>query len=1728
MMVFASANAALFPGFGGGGGSAQVPEIPVPPSPFASDAARDTYYATNFAELRNDPDSVYTVVEVTGGSTFRWSGDDTPSSYSADQWQVLAAENSPEMIKTLYESNDNTNAFTDADDGAVTSIMGLSSGTIPMSDGSALTNSGMTVGVVNGLSRVTIDGELAPRSGGGLRLGQNDIGGGGNIYGGGSALRYSNTVNDTESYPVTSLVTNAGSGDAFYPKFDVLRNDPSPSDKSETFTGNPGHRFAFNNPLPGRVTEYTISNPSATTFTGCNFTIWENGYDDPNPLFDFVDSNPAPVKTFDFPPGDVTVTPPEPIGFPPTGTRIFSEIICDSANIQLAGQTIPFPLDPLNPGAGTENVEFPYIEFMRNFSTQQFIEDSLGNPTSDGQVLTSTIAGVRTWIPPAAVADHPVTLRRDMPTEVDAQALADASLNQNSALWITANDQLTTSNRADALIRAQRAGFLDLDGNEIPITDVAANTIQLRTGTVVRIFGGNEYRVVNSPVFEGDIPEPLPPIEINAQEFFITASNYTDYLDRTIRLTNSNAAVVQVIRFNSIATFLAANPGRDVSFSFIVNRGASSRAVDFIASGSETIGGSNSQRRLEDQTITITLPSSGTNWLVTSNSRTVAASEVIVDRALLSTVQGTTAQDTAQELERLFGIVAAIQLPGTPSTRPLNTFSGDLTIVAGNLASHINRNNIYTGTGDDDVILPTEAVLAGNYPAVFEFQNFGTGELRIRRNGEYDANDLSTYLRRGSDTGSNLQFVILQPGETTVITKLTVDSPSVSIESSADPRSSILPNGIFALHPTRDVAPILNVNGDYVLFGLSGFTPTMGDAFEVTRDGITEESTFGRLVQSGDVLVAKVDGPSLLMDENNDDWLIIRDAGHGELTLTELRFLAQITESDSFTDMRLMDRSDVNDARVFLATGTLDHAPFITPSTDPNNPQTDGTTYLGGDELDGASFEFEHNSNLPSNQVYVDIDGSFSTDELANTFLVYKDRDGVEVERHSLLDDFRPVVLTGSGDTYYVLDTVGAVDNFSTINYINGYTIDLVFRTTNRQFNFNSSINVLSAIPRDSITIDKLEPNAQALLQADHDLSDAEQAKLDGLLTSGTATTWTRGELLVKLGADLPSNDLASYHDVDQLNGIVSNYDRTTPVTFLVPNFITVTQLQKVETPATKTPVTPIGTILGRQAFTANLPASSFDINNPIPDLWQVDGTASNLFLSGAVDTFDIHRGNLDDNLDHAIFDEVPATALPEILTQLANDLTRTVTTTSGWRGLSPSTEFGLDREAAKLWDENLRNDTGNYFDDLTDIEFIGFQSNNVFFYSDPDATFNTAFPGFQSYILNAPMRVRNTGSGTNIGDGGNKIIMFDYSLQRTLDDSTDLPMIRVGPSASTPLVGLDGQSGLHLKIGRQDGGTRSRTYDEQLSVVGGHWHDQIDETTDAEAEVVLPQSRTGSFTVRIDIQLDNNGNDEGTHSETITITNLDADQSFGNRDFIFNGVDGGTAIDDRTVGITYEHDNNDLSSSRRVIFLRPTQPFTNAALTYNVSAFDQITESWTAPATYAEYPINSGDPHDRFGVFDPALWTTERLRTPEHVAIMLRPYRMGDQSADPEMAVYAVVNGEHEGDTRSERLIRLHRPLSDFTTDDVLIGNNNVGVSHFQMYSYDVTRAPSEAEFYQLTTNENTWIGAFTDADEATDTFNFAGLATFTGVIGGKDVRATMIEDAGATDGYRWEFTEL
>ena len=306
--------------------------------------------------------------------------------------------------------------------------------------------------------------------------------------------------------------------------------------------------------------------------------------------------------------------------------------------------------------------------------------------------------------------------------------------------------------------------------------------------------------------------------------------------------------------------------------------------------------------------------------------------QIEIDRASLSSVQGDDSQDIANELERLYGIVSRIQSESTNQDRPLNTFDSSLILTSANLGEHINRNNIYVASNDQrvDVTPPPEADLAGQYPAIFEFSHFGgtqrfdsgsdpNNTIRIVRPPDYSADDPSTFIRRGSETGANLVFAELHRGDTAVLSKQDADSPWVVIESSADPRTSILPNGVFKFndrvvtfsYETQEAITLLvvlacipRVEAMHLLLVALELLPHLH---------LAEQLTQVKLLLQRSITLA------CYSTKNNDDWLIIRDAGDGELTIQELRFLAQVEETDTFSDVRLETRSDVNNVRVWLS-----------------------------------------------------------------------------------------------------------------------------------------------------------------------------------------------------------------------------------------------------------------------------------------------------------------------------------------------------------------------------------------------------------------------------------------------------------------------------------------------------------------------------------------------------------------------------------------------------------------------------------------------------------------------------------------------------------------------------------------------------------------------------------------------------------------------------------------
>ena len=466
-------------GLGNAGGSA----IPTQDHIFENSAARDTFFSTNLSDLITGTPIFVGNVDLGGGVTGtqlqEWAGENNPASYDNTQWAVggIIALTAPQ-IKALYESNTDTNSFDDLEKSLIDSIQLISDTYIPRKSGTSLVDSSLRETTNQIISSKTL---VAPDAS--LRIGNWQQ------SNGGFTIQLQELASGAIFYPVTTELETSGTTVPFYWQLGSQVTTPAVADKSETFTGT-SIQFMTPSVNSGIVTSY-IYDAVATT-QDVNLVVRLNSHTDSQPIFDY---QRATGELFDISSGENTLTLPVALFFE-SGVNLY--VTVESVNnLQLRGQTL-----------SGETV--PYLETVGRL-------------------------GVKTSISP----DHPVTVRRDMPSEEDGQKLADASLNGNSAHWLVGNNQLASSNRADATIRALISGQLDLDGNEIPLTPVVANTIQLRSGTEVRVFGANDYRVITSPIVNSELQTIRDDISTLQNTIFNSGRSFVRFNDGfTIDRTN--------------------------------------------------------------------------------------------------------------------------------------------------------------------------------------------------------------------------------------------------------------------------------------------------------------------------------------------------------------------------------------------------------------------------------------------------------------------------------------------------------------------------------------------------------------------------------------------------------------------------------------------------------------------------------------------------------------------------------------------------------------------------------------------------------------------------------------------------------------------------------------------------------------------------------------------------------------------------------------------------------------------------------------------------------------------------------------------------------------------------------------------------------------------------------------------------------------------------------------
>ena len=95
---------------------------------FNNETNRDAYFPSNLSELRNNEDENTFI--LSGTQFQRWEGLDQPLTYSNTDWLNVNVTFSAADIKTLYESNADTNAFTDAEQTKLASLIVLTAANI--------------------------------------------------------------------------------------------------------------------------------------------------------------------------------------------------------------------------------------------------------------------------------------------------------------------------------------------------------------------------------------------------------------------------------------------------------------------------------------------------------------------------------------------------------------------------------------------------------------------------------------------------------------------------------------------------------------------------------------------------------------------------------------------------------------------------------------------------------------------------------------------------------------------------------------------------------------------------------------------------------------------------------------------------------------------------------------------------------------------------------------------------------------------------------------------------------------------------------------------------------------------------------------------------------------------------------------------------------------------------------------------------------------------------------------------------------------------------------------------------------------------------------------------------------------------------------------------------------------------------------------------------------------
>lgn len=281
------------------------------------------------------------------------------------------------------------------------------------------------------------------------------------------------------------------------------------------------------------------------------------------------------------------------------------------------------------------------------------------------------------------------------------------------------------------------------------------------------------------------------------------------------------------------------------------------------------------------------------------------------------------------------------------------------------------------------------------------------------------------------------------------------------------------------------------------------------------RQGLLDAGVSDRRIFDGDYVVWTADAFTSWAD--GDNWGVLSLDDIRRFSRAASNFDVQISEIDRRVDVAPVSML-TNDALVWLFENPPAAAPFLTPSTDPNNPRSgDDYPYVGGRENRNAQGQFQVGTNRFNNYPVIGITPNFISGHNPRDIEIrLYDTDRNLIENWNLEDDF-----TFRNDGDFTNGTVRHYTRNTSVNYPFLATIEIWLTQVQRHFRLNAnSVDVTQnvfdlpeqrlsasvqeklnrAIPDQGVTYAEIEDRLEPIISVTHSEPDpsARFATYDG------------------------------------------------------------------------------------------------------------------------------------------------------------------------------------------------------------------------------------------------------------------------------------------------------------------------------------------------------------------------------------------------------------------------------------------------------------------------------------------------------------------------------------------------------------------------------------------------------------------------------------------------------